>query len=54
MTDLDLITTGGINFVNVIGSYDESYFDEGLQRLFDIKYPGSTPIAPNGDFLGKR
>ena len=53
MTELDPITTGGVNFVNVIGSYDESYFDEGLQRLFDIKYPGSTPIAPNGDFLGR-
>mgnify|MGYP003672574881 FL=1 len=53
MTEFDPITTGGVNFVNVIGSYDESYFDENLQRLFDIKYPGSRPLSSNGDFLGR-
>jgi|TARA_R110000796_G_scaffold99617_1_gene207933 hypothetical protein len=53
MTDLNPITTGDFNFVNVIGSYDESYLDQNLQELFDIKYPGSKTLPQNGDFLGR-
>jgi hypothetical protein len=53
MTAFDPITTGAVNFANVIGTYDGQYFDDNLQRLFDISFPGSRPISVNGDFLAR-
>ena len=53
MTDFDPITTGAVNFANVIGTYDSQYFDDNLQRSFDIDFPGSRPISVNGDFLAR-